>query len=143
MVKQTCNKHHQLKTRRPPMIVIQKQMRPTHNHRHATAVLVISFSLSLFTGCNLERFRHEKYSCNSSRLEVYDIIVRHAKKGGTAKITGSGGEREATITSIDSNFMMIEGSGISLQINRETGRVTAQKRNKYYSMQCELSVFTL
>jgi len=106
-------------------------------------MLVIAFSLTVFNGCNLERFRHEKYSCNNPRLEVYDIIVRHAKKGGTAKITSSSGEREATITSIDSKFMMIKGSDISLQIDRKTGRVTAQKRNKYYSMHCKLSVFTL
>ena len=125
------------------MTMILKQMRKIHKHRHAKALLLLGFSLTLFNGCNLERFRHEKYSCNSSRLEVYDIIVRHAKKGGTAKITSSSGEREATITSIDSNVMMVEGSGISLQIDRKTGRVTAQKGNKYYSMHYKLSVFTL
>ncbi|MBL81570.1 MAG: hypothetical protein CMM80_03340 [Rhodospirillaceae bacterium] len=106
-------------------------------------MLLIGFSLTFFSGCNLERFRHEKYSCNNSRLEVNDIIVRHAKKGGTARITSSSGEREATITSVDSNFLMIEDSGISLQIDRKTGQVAAQKRNKYFSMNCKLSVFTL
>ena len=125
------------------MITLLEKMRQKHNYRHATAVLLIGFGLTLFGGCNLERFRHEKYSCNNSRFNIYDIIVRHAKQGGTAQITSSSGERKATITSIDSNFMMIDGSGITLQIDRKTGRVTMQKRNKYYSMQCKLSVFTL
>ena len=125
------------------MIVTLKQMIQEHSHKQVTAVLLMGFSLTLFNGCNLERFRHEKYSCNNSRFNIYDIIVRHAKQGGTAQITSSSGERKATITSIDSNFMMIDGSGITLQIDRKTGRVTMQKRNKYYSMQCKLSVFTL
>ena len=106
-------------------------------------MLVIAFSLTVFNGCNLERFRHEKYSCNNQRLDIYDIVVRHAKKGSTAKIIGSRGEYDATITSVNSKSMMIEGGGISLHIDRNSGRTTAQKRNKYYSMECKVSVFTL
>ena len=124
-------------------MMMLKPMKQKRNHNHITAFLLLGFSLALFGGCNLERFRHEKYICNNPRLEVNDIIVRHAKKGGVAKITSSSGNREATITSIDSNSLVIEGNGIRLKIDRKTGQVTAQKRNKYYSMQCEMSVFTL
>ena len=106
-------------------------------------MLVIAFSLTVFNGCNLERFRHEKYSCNNQRLDIYDIIIRHAKKGSTAKIIGSVDEYDATITSVNSKSTMIEGGEISLQIDRNSGRTTAQKRNKYYSMECKVSVFTL
>ena len=118
-------------------------MRQNQKHKHTKALLLLSFSLALLGGCNLERFRHEKYSCNNQRLDVYDIIVRNAKKGSTAKIIGSIGEYDATITSVNSKSMMIEGGGISLQIDRRSGRTTAQKRNKYYSMECKVSVFTL
>ena len=118
-------------------------MRQNHKNRHVKAVLLLGFSLALFGGCNLERFRHEKYSCNSQHLGIHDIIVRHAKKGSTAKIIGSRGEQEATITSVNSKLMVIEGAKIRLQIDRRTGRITAQKKNKYYSMECKLSVFTL
>ena len=118
--------------------MIQKQ-----RNKHANALLLPGFSVALLGGCNLERFRHEKYSCNNQRLDIYDIIVRHAKKGSTAKIIGSIGEYDATITSVNSKSMMIEGGGISLQIDRRSGRTTAQKRNKYYSMECKVSVFTL
>ena len=118
-------------------------MRQNHKHKHAKALLLLGFSLALLGGCNLERFRHEKYSCNNQRLDIYDIIVRHAKKGSTAKIISSMNEYDATITSVNSKSMMIEGGGISLQIDRRSGRTIAQKRNKYYSMECKVSVFTL
>tara|TARA_B100000963_G_scaffold286925_1_gene256025 strand:- start:176 stop:532 length:357 start_codon:yes stop_codon:yes gene_type:complete len=118
-------------------------MRQNQKHKHAKALLLLSFCLALLGSCNLERFRHEKYSCNNQRLDIYDIIVRHAKKGSIAKVIGSIGEYDATITSVNSKSMMIEGRGISLQIDRSSGRTTAQKRNKYYSMECKVSVFTL
>ena len=120
-----------------------KQMRPAPRHKYLSISLLLAFSLSILNGCNLERFRHEKYSCNHPRLDIFDIIVRHAKKGSAAKITGTSGEREAMITSVNNKLMMIEGDEISLQIDRKTGRVTAQKRNKYFSLQCKPSVFTL
>ena len=118
-------------------------MRQSQKHKHTKALLLFGFSLALLSSCNLERFRHEKYSCNSQRLDIYDIIVRHAKKGSPAKIIGSRGDQEAIITSVNSNLMVIEGATIRLQIDRRTGRVKAQKKNKYYSMECKLSVFTL
>ena len=118
-------------------------MTQKQKHKHANALLILSFSVALMGGCNLERFRHEKYSCNNQRLDIYDIVVRHAKKGSTAKIIGSIGEYNGTITSVNSKSMMIEGGGISLQIDRRSGRTTAQKKNKYYSMECKVSVFTL
>ena len=118
-------------------------MRQKQKHKRAKTLLLLGFSLAFLGGCNLERFRHEKYSCNNQRLDIYDIIVRHAKKGSTAKIVGSIGEYDATITSVNSKSMMIEGGVISLQIDRRSGRTTAQKKNKYYSMECKMSVFTL
>ena len=120
-----------------------KKMKQARKHRYLAASFLLAVSLSIFSSCNLERFRHEKYSCNHPRLDIYDIIIRHAKKGSAVRITGSNSEREARITSVSNKLMVIEGLGVSLQIDRKTGRVTAQKRNKYYSLQCEPSVFTL
>ena len=125
------------------MLMMLMKMRQNQKHKHAKVLLLLGLSFALLGGCNLERFRHEKYTCNNQRLDIYDIIVRHAKKGGTAKIIGSIGEYDATITSVNSKSMMIEGGGISLKIDRRSGRTTAQKKNKYYSMECKVSVFTL
>ena len=102
-------------------------MRQNQKHKHAKTLLLLGFSLALLGGCNLERFRHEKYSCNNQRLDIYDIIVRHAKKGSTVQIIGSRGEYDATITSVNSKIMVIEGGGISLRIDRRSGQTTAQK----------------
>ena len=104
---------------------------------------VLGLGLVVLSSCNLERFRHEKYACNHPRLDIYDIIVRHAKKGSEVKITGSKSDRTAVITSASDRLLIIEADGLSLQINRRSGQVTAQKRNKYYSLNCTQSVFTL
>ena len=105
--------------------------------------LVLGLGLALLSSCNLERFRHEKYTCNHPRLDIYDIIVRHAKTGSEVKITGSKSDRTAVITSASDRLLIIEADGLSLQVNRKSGQVTAQKRNKYYSLKCTQSVFTL
>ena len=105
--------------------------------------LMLGLCLITLSSCNLERFRHEKYACNHPRLDIYDIIVRHAKTGSEVKITGSTSERTAVITSATDRLLIIEGDGLALQINRKSGQVTAQKRNKYYSLNCTQSVFTL
>jgi len=108
-----------------------------------TTGLILGLGLSALSSCNLERFRHEKYACNHPRLDIYDIIVRHAKKGSDVKITGSKSDRTGVITSASDRLLIIEGDGLSLQINRKSGQVTAQRRNKYYSLNCTQTVFTL
>ena len=105
--------------------------------------LLLGLVLTGLSSCNLERFRHEKYACNHPRLDIYDIIVRHAKTGSEVKITGAQSDRTAVITSASDRLLIIEGDGLALQINRKSGQVTAQKRNKYYSLNCTQSVFTL
>ena len=105
--------------------------------------LVLGLGLAVLSSCNLERFRHEKYACNHPRLDIYDIIVRHAKTGSEVKITGSKYDRTAVITSASDRLLIIDADGLSLQVNRKSGQVTAQKRNKYFSLKCTQSVFTL
>ena len=126
------------------LMMKQEQMIQTRRHKQFLLFLFVSgIYLTLFSGCNLERFRHEKYMCNHARLDVYEIIVREAKKGRTVKIIGSNGERQAVIMSVNSKLMVLQSDEVSFQIDRKTGRVTVQKRNKYYSLQCKPSVFTL
>ena len=105
--------------------------------------LVLCLVLTALSSCNLERFRHEKYACNHPRLDIYDIIVRHAKTGSEVKITGAASDRTAVITSASDRLLIVEADDLALQINRKSGQVTAQKRNKYYSLNCTQSVFTL
>ena len=118
-------------------------MRRNVNQPILASGLILGLAVLVLSGCNLERFRHEKYACNHPRLDVYDIIVRHAKNGSEVKITGAKSDRTGIITSVSDRTLMIEGDGLALQINRKTGQVTAQKRNKYYSLNCTQTVFTL
>lgn len=105
--------------------------------------LILGLGLTALSSCNLERFRHEKYVCNHPRLDIYEIIVRHAKTGSEVKITGSQAERTGVITSASKRLLIIEADGLALQVNRKNGQVTVQMRNKYYSLNCTQTVFTL
>ena len=118
-------------------------MRRNVKQRILVSGLTLSLATLVLSGCNLERFRHEKYACNHPRLDVFDIIVRHAKKGSEVKITGSKADRTGIITSATDRTLLIQADDLSLQVNRKTGQVTAQKRNKYYSLNCTQTVFTL
>ena len=119
-------------------------MRQRQRYKHNIFVIaLLGFSLIILGSCNLERFRHEKYICNYPKLDIYEIIVRHAKKGGIVKIIGSTVEQDAVITSVNKKLMLIQWDEISLRVEREEGQITAHKRNKYYRFRCRLDVFTL
>ena len=63
--------------------------------------------LTSVSGCQLERFRHEKYSCQNSQLNIAEIIIRSAKKGKEVKIFGYDGERTGIIEEISSQIALI------------------------------------
>ncbi len=98
------------------------------------------FSLS---GCMLERFRHEKYTCQNSNLNIAEIVIRNAKKGKQVKIFGYDGDRVGTIEEISSQTAVIRTPEGTLKLNRKTGSLSVQVRNRYTRTNCKLSVFTL
>ena len=102
--------------------------------------VIISTSLS---GCQLERFRHEKYSCQNSNLDISEIVIRNAKKGSEVKIFGYDAERTGIIENISSQIAIIQTEDGSLKLNRKTGALSVQRKNRYTRISCELSVFTL
>ena len=51
------------------------------------------------TACPTERFRHEKYKCNSGAFGIAEIIVNDTGVGDMAKIIGYGYEKEVKILS--------------------------------------------
>ena len=59
------------------------------------------------------------------------------------KITGSKYDRTGCDYLSRDRLLIIEADGLALQVNRKNGQVTAQKQNKYYSLNCTQSVFTL
>ena len=62
------------------------------------AGLMLSVLAVMLSGCiNLERFRHEKYSCTNNRAGVDEVIIRRAKKGAEVKIFSGGTEKQARL----------------------------------------------
>jgi hypothetical protein len=99
--------------------------------------------LTSLSGCQLERFRHEKYSCQNSNLDIAEIIIRNAKKGKEVKIFGYDGERTGIIENISSQLAIIRTEDGTLRLNRKTGALSIKRRNRYTRTNCKLSVFTL
>ena len=99
--------------------------------------------LTSLSGCQLERFRHEKYSCQNSNLDIAEIVIRNAKKGKEVKIFGYDGERTGIIENISSQLAIIQTEDGTLKLNRKTGALSIQRRNRYTHTSCKLSVFTL
>jgi len=99
--------------------------------------------LTSLSACQLERFRHEKYSCQNSQLNIAEIIIRNAKKGKEVKIFGYDGERTGIIEEISSQIAHIRTSDGTLKLNRKTGALSVQLQNRYSSASCKVSVFTL
>ena len=99
--------------------------------------------LTSLSACQLERFRHEKYSCQNSQLNIAEIIIRSAKKGKEVKIFGYDGDRTGIIEEISNQIALIRTSDGTLKLNRKTGALSVQLQNRYSHANCKVSVFTL
>ena len=106
-------------------------------------LLLAVIILTSLSSCHLERFRHEKYSCQNSNLDIAEIVIRSAKKGKEVKIFGYDGERTGIIENISSQLAIIQTEDGSLKLNRKTGALSIQYKNRYTRISCKLSVFTL
>ena len=111
--------------------------------RIAKITVAICLCLSLSACIDFERFRHEKYSCQNSNLDIAKIVIRSAKKGKEVKIFGYDSERTGVIESISSQLAIIRTEDGTLKLNRKTGALSIQRRNRYTRTSCKLSVFTL
>lgn len=106
-------------------------------------VIILGSVLISLSGCMLERFRHEKYTCQNSNLDIAEIVIRNAKKGKEVKIFGYDGDRVGTIEEISSQRVVIRTPEGTLKLNRKTGSLSVQVHNRYTRTNCKLSVFTL
>ena len=96
------------------------------------------------SGCVVfERFRHEKYVCNSYDLDIEEIIIRRAKAGKTVVIAGFKKDREGLIAGISETDAVIKVDGLKLMIDREVGSVSALRGKRYYKLSCKQTIFTI
>ena len=100
----------------------------------------IAFCLA---ACPAERFRHEKYVCNSVSFDLESIIVNDTGIGGEVKIIGHGNDRIAIIKAISDDHIKIEASRMALELDRNNGSVTIIRGNRYTRLACKRSIFTM
>ncbi len=97
----------------------------------------------LLAACPAERFRHEKYDCNSSSFDLQSIVVNDAEVGAEATVIGYSSERVAMITSIDDQSIELDTNTQLIIINRETGKIQVYRGKRFTILACKVTVFTM
>ena len=111
---------------------------------HFTAVAGFAALAIGLSGClDFERFRHEKYVCNSYDLDIEEIIIRRAKAGKTVVIAGFERDREGLIAGISETDAVIKVDGLKIMIDRKVGSVSALRGKRYYKLSCKQTIFTI
>ena len=100
----------------------------------------IAFGLA---ACPAERFRHEKYVCESVSFDLESIIVNDTDIGGEVKLIGYGNDRTAIIKAISDDHIEIEASGMILKLDRDDGSVRVIRGGRYARLGCKRSIFTM
>ena len=95
------------------------------------------------TACPTERFRHEKYECNSGTFGISEIIFNDTSVGDMAKIIGYGHEKEVEILSSSKSSITTKMDDTHIEIERDTGAVRVKRGNRYAVLACSKSVFTM
>ena len=112
-------------------------------HRRLTHFILLVMCIVGLTACPTERFRHEKYSCNSGTFDIAEIILNDTGVGDMAKIIGYGYEKEAKIVSSSKASITTKMDDIEIKIERDTGTVRVKRGNRYAVLTCSKSVFTM
>ena len=95
------------------------------------------------TACPTERFRHEKYECNSGAFGISEIILNDTGVGDMAKIVGYGSEKNVEILSSSKAAITTQLDDINLRIDRNTGTVRVKRGKHFAVIACSKSVFTM
>ena len=114
-------------------------MKPRHNLQ---VILLLAFVLSL-SACPTERFRHEKYQCNSSATGIAELILNDTNVGDKVKVIDYLGEKTAKIISSSKDLIILNLKESEIKIERKTGTVKVKKGNRYIILSCSKSVFTM
>ena len=112
-------------------------------HRRLTHFILLVFCGVGLTACPTERFRHEKYECNSSAFGIAEIILNKTGVGDVAKIIGYGYEKEAKIVSSSKSSITTKMDDTRIVIERDTGIVRVKRGNRYAVLACSKSIFTM
>ena len=112
-------------------------------HRRLTHFIFLVMCIVGLTACPTERFRHEKYSCNSGAFGITEIILNDTGVGDMAKIIGYGHEKQVMILSSSKSSITTKMDDLQINIERDTGTVRVKRGNRYAVLTCSKSVFTM
>ena len=112
-------------------------------HQRLTHFILLATCCAGLTACPTERFRHEKYECNSSSFGIAEIILNDTGVGDVAKIIGYGHEKEVKILSSSKSSITTKIDATHVEIERDTGTVRVKRGNRYAVLACSKSVFTM
>ena len=111
--------------------------------RHFAKVVLISLCTVGLSACPTERFRHEKYVCNNHTYDIAEIIVNDTGVGDQATIIRYGSEVQVDILSSSTASIAMELGELDIKINRNSGKVTVTRSNRYGVLHCTKSLFTM
>ena len=112
-------------------------------HRRITNFVLLTICGVGLMACPTERFRHEKYECNSSAFGIAEIILNDTGVGDMAKIISYGHEKEVKILSSSKSSITTKMDDTRIEIERDTGTVRVKRGNRYAVLACSKSVFTM
>ena len=110
--------------------------------RLANLLLLIICGVGL-SACPTERFRHEKYKCNSGSSGIAEIIVNDTGVGDMVKIIGYGREHKVKIRSSSKSSITTKIDDTSIEIDRDTGMVRVKRGKHFAVLACAKSLFTM
>lgn len=111
--------------------------------RRLTHFILLVICVIGMTACPTERFRHEKYRCNSGAFGINEIILNDTGVGDVAKIIGYGHEKEGVILSSSKSAITTKMDDTHIEIERDTGIVRVKRGNRYAVLACSKTVFTM
>ena len=112
-------------------------------YRRLTHFILLAICGTGLMACPTERFRHEKYKCNSSAFGIAEIILNDTDVVDTAKIIGYCHDIEVKILSSTKSSITTKMKDIQIEIERDTGTVRVRRGNRYAVLACSKSVFTM
>ena len=112
-------------------------------HRRLIHFTLLTIYVVGLTACPTERFRHEKYECNSGSFGIAEIILNDTGVGDMAKIIGYGHEKQVKILSSSKSSITTKIDDTHVEIERNTGTIRVRRGNRYAVLACSKSVFTM
>ena len=109
-----------------------------------TPLTMLLGTVFVFTACDdLTRFSYENYSCEPRQTALYEISIGKLKRGAIANVQFASKSVQAEIMSLTKEEISMEGEGVRLIADRETGSTQIFAGNTYERVNCIIDKFKM